>query len=56
MNSYSGLGHIGMKRNTVGVNEKLLRCKSCGSYRHLVAECPYNWIKYGEKYKYNTAY
>ena len=43
-----GLVHIGKKRNPVGVNGKLPRCKSCGSYGHLVAECPDSWKKYGE--------
>ena len=38
-----GLMHMGKKRNPVGMNGKLLTCKSCGSYRHLVAECPDSW-------------
>ena len=38
-----GLMHMGKKRNPVGMNGKLLKCKSCGSYRHLVAECPDSW-------------
>ena len=38
-----GLVPMGKKRNPVGMNGKLLKCKSCGSYRHLVAECPDSW-------------
>ena len=38
-----GQNHMGKKRNPVGMNGKLLKCKSCGSYRHLVAECPDSW-------------
>ena len=38
-----GLMHMGKKRNPVGMNGKLLKCKSCGSYRHLVAECLDSW-------------
>ena len=38
-----GQNHMGKKRNPVGMNGKLLKCKSCGSCRHLVAECPDSW-------------
>ena len=31
------------RKNPVGVNGKPLLCKSCGSYRHFVAECPDSW-------------
>ena len=37
------LVYIGKKRNHVEVNGNLLRCKSCGSYSHLVAEYPGSW-------------
>ena len=37
------LAHIGKNRNPVEVNRNLLRCKSCGSYSHLVAEYPGSW-------------
>ena len=45
-----GLMHVGKKRNPVGMNGKLLKCKSCGSYRHLVAECPDSWENMENKY------
>ena len=45
-----GLMHMGKKRNPVGMNGKLLKCKSCGSYRHLVAECPDSWENMENKY------
>ena len=44
-----GLMHMGKKRNPVGMNGKLLKCKSCGSYRHLVAECPDSWENMDKK-------
>ena len=31
------------KLNHLGSNGKILLCHSCGSYRHLVAECPDSW-------------
>ena len=31
------------KLNHLGSNGKILLCYSCGSYRHLVAECPDSW-------------
>ena len=45
-----GLMHMGKKRNPVGMNGKLLKCKSCGSYRHLLAECPDSWENMENKY------
>ena len=43
-------GHIGddganrrKRRNPLGTNGRLLLCKSCGSYRHLIAKCPDSW-------------
>ena len=31
------------RRNPLGANGRLLICKSCGSYRHLIAKCPDSW-------------
>ena len=31
------------RRNPLGANGRLLLCKSCGSYRHLIAKCPDSW-------------
>ena len=31
------------KINTVGTDGRTLTCKCCGSFRHLVANCPYTW-------------
>ena len=45
-----GLMHMGKKRNPVGMNGKLLKCNSCGSYRHLLAECPDSWENMENKY------
>ena len=33
----------GKKINPTGANGKPLLCNSCGSYRHLLAECPDSW-------------
>ena len=33
----------GKKINPIGANGKPLLCNSCGSYRHLLAECPDSW-------------
>ena len=38
---------IKRKRNSLNANDRLLLCKSCGSYRHLIAKCPDSWGKYG---------
>ena len=47
---YRGVGDQGScnremrkKRNPVGANGRALRCKSFGSFHHLVAECPDSW-------------
>ena len=34
---------VGKKLNSLGSNGKILLCHSCGSYRHLVADCPDSW-------------
>ena len=31
------------RRNPLGANGRLFLCKSCGSYRHLIADCPDSW-------------
>jgi len=31
------------KKNPVGADGHLLTCKSCGSFRHLIGECPDSW-------------
>ena len=31
------------RRNPLGSNGRPLLCRSCGSYRHLVAKCPDSW-------------
>ena len=36
-------GKMRKKMNPTGINGRILRCKSCGSFRHLVAECPDSW-------------
>ena len=36
-------GVMKKKLNTLGLNGQILLCKSCGSYRHFVADCPYSW-------------
>ena len=36
-------GEMRKKRNPVGANGRVLRLKSCGSFRHIVAECPDSW-------------
>ena len=39
----SGMSLIRKKKNPVGSNGRPLTCRSCGSYRHLVRECPDSW-------------
>ena len=34
---------MGKKLNYLGLNGKILLYHSCGSYRHLVADCPDSW-------------
>ena len=34
---------LGKKINPIGANRKPLLCNSCGSSRHLLAECPDSW-------------
>ena len=36
-------GKIKKKLNPLGTDGRVLLCSSCGSYRHLVAECPDSW-------------
>ena len=36
-------GWVTKKLNPLGSNGKILLCNSCGSYRHLIAECPDSW-------------
>ena len=36
-------GWMKKKLNTFGSDGKILLCYSCGSYRHLIAECPDSW-------------
>ena len=38
------------KMNPVGANGKTMLCNSCGSYRHLLAECPDSWENMENKY------
>ena len=38
------------KINPVGANGKTMLCNSCGSYRHLLAECPDSWENMENKY------
>ena len=40
---YGKIGQLKKKLNPVGVDGKVLLCSSCGSYRHLVAQCPDSW-------------
>ena len=37
------IGRMKKKLNTLGSDGKILLCYSCGSYRHLIAECPDSW-------------
>ena len=37
------IGWMTKKLNPLGTDGKLLLCNSCGSYRHLVAECQDSW-------------
>ena len=39
----NGMSLIRKKKNPVGSNGRPLTCRSCGSYRHLVRECPDSW-------------
>ena len=41
--SWGTTGKIKKKLNQLGTGERVLLCSSCGSYRHLVAECPDSW-------------
>ena len=36
-------GVMKKKLNPLGLNGQILLCKSCGSYRHFVADCPDSW-------------
>ena len=36
-------GWMKKKLNSLGSDGKILLCYSCGSYRHLIAECPDSW-------------
>ena len=36
-------GGMKKKLNPSGLNGQILLCKSCGSYRHFVADCPDSW-------------
>ena len=38
------------KTNPVGAKGKTMLCNSCGSYRHLLAECPDSWENIENKY------
>ena len=40
---HGNTGWIKKKLNPLGSDGKILLCHSCGSYRHLVAECPNSW-------------
>ena len=36
-------GVMKKKLSPLGLNGQILLCKSCGSYRHFVADCPDSW-------------
>ena len=40
---HCNIGWMKKKLNTLGSDGKILLCYSCGSYRHLIAECPESW-------------
>ena len=40
---HGNIGWVKKKLNPVGPDGKILLCNSCGSYRHLVAECQDSW-------------
>ena len=40
---HRNIGWMKKKLNPVGPDGKILMCNSCGSYRHLVAECQDSW-------------
>ena len=40
---HGNIGLVKKKLNPVGPDGKILLCNSCGSYRHLVAECQDSW-------------
>ena len=40
---HRNIGCVKKKLNPVGLDGKILLCNSCGSYRHLVAECQDSW-------------
>ena len=40
---YGKIEQMKKKLNPVGVDGKVLLCRSCGSYRHFVAQCPDSW-------------
>ena len=40
---HPNIGWVKKKLNPVGPDGKILLCNSCGSYRHLVAECQDSW-------------
>ena len=44
----SGMSLIRKKKNPGGSNGRPLTCRSCGSYRHLVRECPDSWENMSE--------
>ena len=39
----NGMSLIRRKKNPVGSNGRPLTCRSCGSNRHRVRECPDSW-------------
>ena len=49
--SQSVVNQTGIKKkiNPSGRDGEVLKCKSCGSFRHLLADCPDSWENMGKK-------
>lgn len=52
----SGQRQGGLKKdiNPTGSDGKLLTCKSCGSYRHMITDCPHSWENMAKVNTFNT--
>ena len=48
---HRNIGWVKKKLNPVGPDGKILLCKSCGFYRHLVAECQDSWENIAKRKK-----
>ena len=50
------LSKTGLRKriNPVGIDGNRLLCKSCGSYRHLLNDCPHSWENINRNKQYNV--